>query len=230
MLTPVSLDMQTLPAPPPPHRPQSLGEEIANSVTHGLGAILSVAGLFALLVAATIRGTAWHIASCAVFGASLVLLYTSSTLYHALAPNRAKRLFHVLDHASIYILIAGTYTPFALVTLRGPWGWTLFAFVWSLAVLGIVFKSFGAGRLPFLSTAVYILMGWCVVFALRPLLAALPWTGFLWLLAGGLFYTAGVAFFALRRRYAHAIWHLFVLAGSVCHYLAVYRFVIPPNN
>jgi hemolysin III len=221
--------MQKPPAAPPPHRPQSLGEEIANSITHGLGAILSVAGLAVLLVAAIMRGAAIHIAACAVFGASLVLLYTSSTLYHALAQNRAKRVFHVLDHATIYILIAGTYTPFTLVTLHGPWGWTLFAAVWSLAVLGIVFKSFGAGRLPFLSTAIYILMGWAVVFALRPLLAALPWTGFLWLLAGGLFYTAGVAFFALRRRYAHSIWHLFVLAGSVCHYVAVYRFVIPPG-
>jgi len=219
--------MQTQPAPPPHHRAQSLGEEIANSVTHGLGALLSIAGLVVLIVAASLRGTAWHIVSCSVFGASLVLLYTSSTLYHALAPNRAKRVFHVLDHSSIYVLIAGTYTPFTLVTLRGPWGWTLFAIVWTLAVLGILFKSFGAHRRPFMSTAVYILMGWCVAVALRPLLAALPWEGFLWLLAGGLSYTAGVAFFALRHKYAHSIWHLFVLAGSVCHYVAVYRFVIP---
>ncbi len=221
--------MQTQPAPQPPYRPQSLGEEIANSITHGVGALLSVAGLVVLLIAAIMRGTALHIASSATFGASLVLLYTSSTLYHALAENRAKRVFHVLDHASIYILIAGTYTPFTLVTLHGPWGWTLFAAVWSLAVLGTVFKCFGAARLPFLSTAVYILMGWSVVFALRPLLAALPWAGFLWLLAGGLFYTAGVAFYALRGRYAHSIWHLFVLAGSICHFVAVYRYVIPPG-
>ncbi len=227
---PLPLDMETQPERSSPRREQTIGEEVANSITHGLGALLSVAGLFALLIAASIRGTALHIAACTVYGISLVLLYTSSTIYHALARNRAKRVFQVLDHASIYLLIAGTYTPFTLITLRGPWGWILFAFVWTLAALGIVFKSFGAGRLPFFSTAVYLLMGWCGVAAVRPLLAVLPWTGFLWILAGGICYTVGVAFFALRHKYAHFIWHLFVLAGSVCHYVAVYRYVIPGRS
>ncbi len=209
------------------HRQQTVGEEIANSVSHGIGALLSVGALVVLVVAASMRGTASHIVSCAIFGASLVLLYLSSTIYHALTAPRAKRVFQILDHASIYILIAGTYTPFALVTLRGGWGWSLFGVVWGLAVTGTVFKCFGPGKWPWLSTAVYVLMGWTAVVALRPLVAALGWTGFVWLLAGGIFYTSGVAFYALRRGYAHAVWHLFVLAGSLCHFVAVYRYVIP---
>jgi hemolysin III len=205
---------------------QSTGEEIANSVTHGIGAVLSVAGLVFMVVMAALHGTAWHIVGCAVYGASLVLLYVCSTLYHALPGRRSKRVFQILDHAAIYVLIAGTYTPFTLVTLRGPWGWTLFGLVWTLAVAGTVFKCLFIDRLRILSAAVYISMGWCVVIALHPLLRALPWAGFLWLLAGGLSYTAGVVFFAWKRKYAHAIWHVFVLAGSVCHYCAVYLFVL----
>ena len=206
---------------------ESLGEEIANSITHGVGALLSVAGLTVLVILAAMRGTALHVVTCAVYGVSLVLLYLSSTLYHALTNRRAKYVFRVLDHASIYVLIAGTYTPFTLVTLRGAWGWGLFGAVWTLGVAGIVFKCFATGRLHGLSTFVYIVMGWIAVVAVRPLLQALPWAGFLWLLAGGLFYTLGVVFFALRKRYAHMIWHLFVLAGSLCHFLAVYRYVLP---
>jgi hemolysin III len=205
----------------------TLGEEVANSITHGVGAALSVAGLVAMVAISALRGTISHVVACAVFGASLVLLYLSSTLYHALTNGRAKRVFRILDHASIYVLIAGSYTPFTLVTLRGVWGWALFITVWTLAVLGIVFKCYFTGRLHALSTAVYILMGWMAVVATRPLLQALPWPGFLLLLAGGLFYTLGVVFFTWRRKYAHAIWHLFVLAGSVCHFLAVYRYVLP---
>ena len=206
-------------------RPPTLGEEIANSITHGIGAALSIAGLVALLAVAALHRPAWQIAACATYGASLVLLYTSSTIYHALANNRAKRVFKILDHSSIYLLIAGTYTPFTLITLRGPWGWTLFAVVWGLCVCGVVFKSLWIGRLKVASTVVYLLMGWCVVVAIRPLLAALPWTGFMWMLAGGLCYTAGVAFYANSRRFAHSIWHLFVMAGSVCHYWAVFHYV-----
>jgi len=204
----------------------ALGEEIANSITHGVGAALSVAGLVVLVVVAALRGTSWHVVACAVYGASLVLLYLSSTLYHGLANGRAKRLFQILDHSSIYILIAGTYTPFTLVTLRGAWGWAMFGVIWTLAVVGIVFKCFFVGQWRVLSTTVYVLMGWFAVVAIRPLLQALPWQGFLWLLAGGLFYTVGVVFFAWRRKYSHTIWHLFVLAGSGCHFFAVYRFVL----
>ena len=206
---------------------QTIGEEIANSVTHGIGAALSVAGLVVLVVMAAIRGTAWHIVSCAVFGVSLILLYLASTLYHALTARRAKHVFRILDHASIYLLIAGTYTPFTLVTLRGAWGWSLFGVVWALAVAGIVFQSLAIGRRPILSTVIYILMGWVVLIAFRPLLHALPWAGFLWLLAGGVAYTAGVVFFALRSKFAHAVWHFFVLAGSTCHFFAVYLYVVP---
>jgi len=206
-------------------RPLTLGEEIANSVTHGIGAALSIAGLVAIMAGAALHGSALRIAACAIYGTSLVLLYTSSTIYHALADNRAKRVFKILDHSSIYLLIAGTYTPVTLITLRGPWGWTLFAVVWGLCVCGILFKSLWIGRLKVASTVIYVLMGWCAVVAIRPLLAALSWTGFAWLLAGGLCYTAGVAFYVNSRRFAHSIWHLFVMAGSFCQYWAIFRYV-----
>ena len=204
----------------------TLGEEIANSITHGLGALLSVCGLVLLLLAAITNGSALHITAVAVFGTTLILLYLASTLYHALTPPRAKRVFQILDHSAIYLLIAGTYTPFTLITLHGAWGWWLFAFIWALAVLGVVFKSIWIDRYGALSTAVYVLMGWCAIVAIRPLLRGLPWDGFLWLLGGGLCYTAGVIFYASKRRYAHAIWHLFVLGGSACHYWAIYHYVL----
>jgi len=197
-------------------------EEIANSITHGIGAVLSVAGLAAMVVIAARRGTAWEITACAVYGASLVLLYLCSTLYHALTHPGAKRVFRILDHASIYLLIAGTYTPFTLVTLRGGWGWSLFGVVWGLAVAGIVFKCFLTGRWQVLSTGVYVAMGWMALIAIRPLIHAMTFQGLAWLVAGGVLYTAGVAFFAWNRKYAHAIWHLFVLGGSVCHFVAVW--------
>ena len=206
-------------------RPLTLGEEIANSVTHGIGAALSIVGLVAIVVVAALHGSALRIVACATYGTSLVLLYTSSTIYHALADNRAKRVFKILDHSSIYLLIAGTYTPVTLIALRGPWGWTLFGVVWGLCVCGILFKSLWIGRLKVASTVVYVLMGWCAVVAIRPLLAALSWTGFAWLLAGGLCYTAGVAFYVNSRRFAHSVWHLFVMAGSFCQYWAIFRYV-----
>jgi hemolysin III len=202
------------------------GEEIANSITHGIGAALSVAGLVAIVVVAARHRSAVQIVAGTVYGASLVLMYTSSTIYHALANNRAKRVFKILDHSSIYLLIAGTYTPVTLITLRGPWGWTLFGVVWGLCVCGVVFKFLWIGRLKVASTVVYLLMGWCAVLAIRPLLAALPWAGFVWLAAGGLCYTAGVAFYVNSSRFAHSIWHLFVLAGSLCQYWAVFRYVM----
>jgi hemolysin III len=206
---------------------QTLGEEIANSVTHGVAAACSVAALVILVVFAALRGNAWHIVSCAIFGVTLILLYLASTLYHALPPGKAKQVFRILDHASIYLLIAGTYTPFTLVTLRGAWGWSLFGVVWALAVAGVVFQSLLIGRLPVLSTTVYVLMGWVVVIAFRPLLHALPWSGILWLAAGGLSYTLGVYFFASKSKFAHMVWHLFVIAGSLCHFFAVFLYVIP---
>ncbi|WP_321474667.1 hemolysin III family protein [uncultured Paludibaculum sp.] len=208
------------------HAELTLGEEIANSVTHGAGALLSVAGLVVMVATAALDGSAVRVVACSIYGASLVLLYTFSTLYHALTNRRAKRLFRVLDHISIYLLIAGTYTPFTLVTLHGAWGWALFGVVWGLAVLGIGFKAFFTGRMEVLSTSVYILMGWVGAVAIRPLLQMMPWTGFLWLLAGGLCYTLGVAFYSWRRKYSHAVWHLFVLAGSACHFFAVWRWVL----
>lgn len=208
-------------------RRQSIGEEIANAVTHGVGLVASVAGLVAMIVAAVTRGDVWVVVACAVYGATLVVLYLASTLYHAFAATRAREVFRRIDHSAIYLLIAGTYTPFALVCLRGPWGWSLFGVIWGLAVLGIVAKATLGQRWPILSTAVYILMGWLVIVAIGPVLRQVPGGALPWLVAGGLAYTGGVAFFAWERlRYAHAVWHLFVLAGSVCHYVAVVGYVV----
>lgn len=206
-------------------RALGLGEEIANSVTHGVGLLLSIVALPALVVVAARRHDAWQIVGGAIYGLTLVLLYTASTLYHALPAPRAKDVFRVLDHAAIYLLIAGTYTPFALGVLRGTWGWSLLAAVWALAVVGIVLKATRGFRYAWLSTAVYLAMGWLIVVALRPLVAQIGIDGLAWLLAGGLAYTAGVVFFAWDRlRYGHMVWHLFVLAGSICHFVAVLRY------
>jgi hemolysin III len=200
----------------------SLGEEIANSVTHGVAALASVAALPILLVVAVARGDRWQVVGGAIFGSTLVMLYLASTLYHALPHRRAKRVFRVLDHSAIYLLIAGTYTPFALGALRGPWGWSLLGAVWTLAALGIITKATLGFRFPRLSIAVYVAMGWLALIAVQPLLAHVGLAGLMWLLAGGLCYTAGVVFFAWERlRYGHMVWHLFVAAGSVCHFFAV---------
>ena len=212
-------------------RPQTLGEEIASSVTHGVGLVASIIALPLLVLAAAREGDGWRVASAAVFGASLVLLYAASTLYHALPPSRAKRVFRVIDHAAIYVLIAGTYTPFLLGPLRGRWGWSLLGVLWGLAVLGIVAKSTLGFRWARLSTAIYLAMGWVGLVAVKPLLAHVRPAGLAWLLAGGVAYTAGVVFFTLdeRIRYGHAIWHLFVAAGSVCHVVAVLGYTGAPR-
>jgi hemolysin III len=203
-------------------------EELANRLTHGLGAALSVAGLVLLVVSAALHGTAWHVVSSAIFGATLVLLYSSSTLYHSFRGERLKVLLQKFDHAAIFLLIAGTYTPFMLVTLRGPWGWSLFGVIWGLAIVGVVLKFWHAGRFNFVSTLIYIGMGWLVMVAIRPLMAALPAGGLRLLVAGGLCYTGGAVFYLWRRLpYHHAIWHLFVLGGSACHWAAVFFFVVP---
>jgi hemolysin III len=210
---------------PPGYR---LGEEIANSITHGVGALLAIAGSVVLVVLAALRGTAWHIVGCAVFGGSLVVLYTASMLYHSITHMRARSVLQILDHSAIYFLIAGTYTPFMLVTLRGPWGWSLFGVVWGAAVAGISLGTALGRRLRILRVALYIIMGWVGVVALRPLVATLGMTGMGLVLGGGVAYTTGVAFYASKRfPYSHAIWHLFVLAGSVLHYVAVLVYVVP---
>ena len=210
----------------PPSR-YSPGEEIANSISHGIGFLLSLGALSVITVFATLRGSARQVVSCALYGATLVLLYLASTLYHALPGARAKKILKAIDHASIFLLIAGTYTPFLLVSLRGAWGWSLFGVIWGLALAGVVFKIFFAGRFRGLSLALYLGMGWLVIIALRPLLRAVPPAGLIALAAGGLCYTAGVAFYVWPRRYAHAVWHLFVLAASAAHFAGVMLSVIP---
>lgn len=208
------------------HTETRLSDILANSATHGVGAALAAVGAVGLLLA-TIHQDARHILSCAAFGATLVLVYLSSTLYHSLARTRARRLLRVFDHSAIYLLIAGTYTPFTLLALRGRTGWTLFAVIWALAFFGVLFKSLYGDRFPILSVLIYLGMGWLAVFAFKPLLAALEFRGLMWLLAGGLFYTAGIVFYAMdRRRYFHALWHLFVLAGSASHYFAILFYVL----
>ncbi len=204
-----------------------LGDILANAITHGVGALLAIAGAAYLIIAST-RGSAWVVASCSIFAATLVLVYLCSTLYHSLVRTRARHVFHVLDHAAIYLLIAGTYTPFTLVSLRGPVGWTLFAVVWALAIAGVIFKSFAVDGFAVASAAVYLFQGWVVVFAARPLMHAISPQGLIWLGAGGLAYTFGIVFFALDRiPYFHAAWHVFVLAGSIAHYFAILFYVVP---
>jgi hemolysin III len=215
------------------HQPPkfSVGEEIANSVTHGVGALLSLLGTAVLLYRA-IRGegTGIHIASFAIYGAGLFLLHLSSTLYHALHHPGAKRVFWVFDHCSIYLLIAGTYTPFLLLSLWGRWGATLLATIWGLTILGIVFKSLYIGRLRKTSVGLYILMGWLIVVAARELWLKVPHKALVYVAVGGLLYTVGVVFYGWKRMpYHHMIWHLFVLGGSACHYFAILFYLAPPT-
>jgi hemolysin III len=202
-----------------------LGDILANAITHGMGAALAAAGAVYLIVLSA-HGTAWQVVGCALFAATLVLVYLCSTLYHSLVRTRARHVLQILDHSAIYLLIAGTYTPFTLVSLRGPVGWTLFAIVWALAVAGVIFKSLAVDRFAVASTVVYLFQGWFVVFAARPLIRAIGWHGMLWLGAGGVAYTLGIVFFALDRiPYFHAAWHVFVLAGSIAHYFAILFYV-----
>lgn len=206
----------------------SLIEEIFNSIIHGTGILISLAGLVLLIVFSSLYGKANHIVSCTIFGITLVLLYTASTLYHSFRKPQIKHVFRIIDHSCIYALIAGTYTPFMLVTVRGVLGWTLFAIVWSLTILGILFKAFFIHRFKIFSTLAYILMGWLVVFAIKPIFQTLPGGAIVWLVAGGLAYTGGTIFYAWNRLpFNHAIWHSFVLTGSVCHFFAVFFYVIP---
>ena len=203
-------------------------EELANALTHGLGATAALAGGAILIALATRYGDGWQLTGAIVFAICLLLLYLASTLYHAIQHPVAKARLKVFDHCAIYLLIAGTYTPFTLVGLRGPWGWGLFAAIWTLALAGVVFKLFYTGRFKLLSTAIYVAMGWLIVVAIKPLFAALDGWTLGWLLAGGLCYTLGTVFYHRPAvRYSHAIWHLFVVGGSVCHYVAVMAHVLP---
>ncbi|MFW5730688.1 MAG: PAQR family membrane homeostasis protein TrhA [Desulfonatronovibrionaceae bacterium] len=206
----------------------SRNEEIANSITHGIGALFSLAGLAVLAVFSGMLGTVWHIVSCTVFGSALTLMYTVSTIYHSVRSPRKKEICRILDHAAIFVLIAGTYTPFTLVNLRGGWGWTIFGLVWGLAVLGIVISAVSRCRCTTLSLILYVGMGWVIVAAIRPLMHVLHRHGLLLLLAGGLCYTGGLALYRWKSlKYHHALWHVTVLAGSGFHFFAVLFYVIP---
>ena len=212
-------------------RRQTLGEEIANSVSHGAALLAALAGAPFLVVGAVRHGDWLNVAGASIFAATMVLLYFTSMLYHALPATRgAKRLFQLLDHSAIYLLIAGTYTPFTLGVLRGPWGWTLLALIWSMALAGVVLKAVAGMRFPRLSTAIYLAMGWSVVIAIEPMWQRMPGWGLFWLVAGGLSYTLGVAFYATdwRLRYGHFVWHLFVAAGTACHFVAVLNYAVLP--
>lgn len=209
--------------------PVVIREEIANSVTHGLGLLASLIGAVVLVSLSVERGEAWHVVSAVVYGVTLVSLYAASTLYHAFKGTGARDVLRVLDHCAIYLLIAGTYTPVTLVSLRGGWGWALFCTVWFLAIAGIVFKVWATGRFAVLSTAVYVLMGWLCIVALKPMFVLLSPGALALLGAGGVLYTAGTLFYHSERvPYSHAVWHLFVVAGSVCHYLAIALYVLAP--
>jgi hemolysin III len=207
---------------PPVTRGQSGGEEIANAASHGVGLAVSLAAAPILIAHTAAQGNAVQTLGASVFAASMVLLYLTSTLYHALPKSRAKRVFRVVEHSAIYLLIAGTYTPFTLGVLRGAWGWTLLGLIWSLAVMGMVLTALGGVRYPAVSTVVYVAMGWLIVIAARPVWLRVPAAGLAWLVLGGLAYTIGVAFFAAKRLpFGHFVWHLFVLVGTTCHFFAV---------
>lgn len=203
-------------------------EETLNAWTHGLGALLSLGGWVALLILAVRTGSdAWHMVSAGIYGATLVLLFSSSTLYHGARNPRRKHVLRIFDHASIFLLIAGTYTPIVLISLQGSWGWSLFGVIWGLALGGIVFQIFFVSRFRVLQTLIYMLMGWLVVIAVKPLLAKVPVPGLIWLLLGGLSYTVGALFYLWKKLpFNHAVWHLFVLAGSACHYYAILFYVL----
>ncbi|SEJ54932.1 hemolysin III [Propionispira arboris] len=202
-------------------------EEILNAVTHGVGTAMAVVALVGMLVLYYDEGT-WHVTSCIIYGISLILLYLASTLYHSFTNEKLKSIFKFIDHAAIYVLIAGNYTPFTLIPLHGEVGWTIFGIVWSLAAAGIVFQIFCVKKFKVLGTLCYLAMGWFAVVMIRPLLGLLPIEAIYWMIAGGVFYTVGAVFYLVKKiPYNHAIWHLFVLAGSIAHFVAIFKFVLP---
>ncbi len=201
---------------------QSLGEEIANAITHGTGVGLSIAALVILVVFAARQSDAWKVVSFSIYGATMIILYLASTLYHSFPQPRVKRFFRILDHSSIFLLIAGTYTPVTIGTMRGGWGWTLFGIIWGLTIIGVNLEIFAMRKLRYLSVIVYILMGWMIVIAIKPLLNVVPPTFLRWMLFGGLAYTLGVIFYVAKKMpYHHSVWHLFVLGGSICHFFGM---------
>lgn len=213
------------------HKEQTRIEEFLNSAFHAIGAMLGVVALVLLVIMSAKQGSAIKVVGSAIFGTSLILMYSASTLYHAVQHPRSKHILKIIDHSSIYLLIAGTYTPIVLVVLAGDWGWSLFGVIWAFALIGLVFKLFATGKFEVISTVAYVCMGWLAIIAIKPLYEALSGAGFAWLLAGGLFYTLGVAFYMWDRlRFGHAIWHLFVLGGSICHFFLIFWYVIPARS
>lgn len=203
-------------------------EEFVNVLSHGIGFLLSVAALTLMVVFASLDGNAWHIVGVSIFGASLVVLYLASTLFHWSVRPKIRKYLNVFDHSAIYVLIAGTYTPFLLVTLNGPWGWSLFGVIWGLAIAGVVFKMFFTGKYDKLSLIIYVLMGWLILIAIVPLIQNLSTMGLIWLLIGGISYSIGAVFYLLNKMpFNHAIFHFWVLGGSICHFFAVFWYVIP---
>ncbi|MFC1650271.1 hemolysin III family protein [Candidatus Latescibacterota bacterium] len=204
------------------------GEEIVNGITHGIGILLSISGLVLLVVLASKSGDTLRVVSFSIYGSTLILMYLASTLYHSFSGHRFKRILRIIDHSNIFLLIAGTYTPFMLVSVRGGWGWSILGVIWGLAVMGIIINVFFFGNARRLSLAAYVLMGWLCVIALREMLSAIPPAGMIWLAAGGLFYTFGVVFYAWKSLpYNHAVWHVFVLSGSLCHFFSILFYVLP---
>jgi len=207
---------------------ENLVEEIANAVTHGIGAALSIVGLTVLVVWAALWGDTWRVVAVSIYGATLVFLYLASTLYHAIQHFATKRLFHILDHVGIALLIAGTYTPILLIQMRNFYGWLFFGIIWGLAIVGASIKAFFTGRYVHLSTAIYVAMGWLALFLIKPMLTTMGVGGMTWMFVGGVSYSLGVIPFLWERLpFNHAIWHLFVIGGSACHFVAIFRYVLP---
>lgn len=203
-------------------------EETLNIITHGLGLLLSIVALVILIVFASIKGTVWHIVSFSIYGASLVTLYLASTLFHSVRKQSLRNKLNVFDHSAIYFLIAGTYTPFLLVTIRGPWGWSLFGVIWGLAIGGLIFKLFFTGKYDVVSALIYVAMGWLIIIAIKPMNENLSSDGLMWLIGGGLSYMIGAVFYLMHKLpYNHAIFHIWVLLGSFAHFIAVFRYVLP---
>ncbi|HPS29511.1 MAG TPA: hemolysin III family protein [bacterium] len=208
-------------------KPYSTGEEISHSITHGIGTALSIAGLAVSVVMAARTGDALKVLSFVIFGTSMILLYTASTLYHSFTHVKTKNIFRYMDHIAIFILIAGTYTPIALILLKGAWGWTLFGLAWGFAIAGIVYQAVFLNRFKWISISIYLGMGWLAVVAIQPLMAVMPFGLFLWILAGGLFYTLGSAFYLIDNiKFFHFVWHLFVIAGTVCHFFGLILYLL----
>lgn len=208
----------------------TLGEEIFNSVTHGVGSLLSIAGTVVLIVFSAINSDAFAVVSSAVYGASLIILYTMSTLYHSITNEKAKKFFRIMDHNTIFFLIAGTYTPYTLAVLRSPLGWVLFGIVWGAAAIGIVLNSIDLEKFSKISVVCYIAMGWVIIIAVKPLMNSMPFISFALLVAGGIFYTIGVIFYAIKKvKYFHSVWHIFTVIGSALHYFSVFTAIAIPN-